>query len=522
MVAKLTITPSSGNIIVGQAFEVLATVVGETASYDPTKVNVSLLTSKGLKIEKAFPGEHTTGGFKQRLVISGELIDHGTNQQYTQYTAKFTVNTPSNPSTSVSYTAINNPSLDPDSCVLGITSFYLYDQKPVQLTGPKPNPSVNSFVLASINPMTDGSNPPATPLTKYDLTLRVSAPVRIFLKDQFMTECLPYSVPGDGSNQEYYFYLINKPTADAVNLQIFATDQIASKVVDFKMIFSDVIYDANQSIFMTTQKINVLETLEVPSIKETGDTDKLERPLTKNEFHYQVPVPPQNMHIEYILGFSTAHQEHETQKQLFISKIDSVSSNNTGYYTFAVPYNELNIGRNYISYILSSKYGNSYASKYNFIHYDNNGNNNPASNTGDLMLMPKVLNSRGYPIAPNDTINVPEIGTKGLEVLLPYDRNNPKHTIAPNDIISITVSLSNCQDTITPARPLIFKVKDNVTVHQNDLNGGYYKANISPQLLLGFETTDSASVGTIAIEYERTTSPKKSVIYVRSFDTYVG
>ncbi|WFQ78355.1 hypothetical protein PXH59_11325 [Xenorhabdus sp. SF857] len=247
MAGQLTVVPPNGNIIKGQPFSVVVLITNEPGILDT--VNISVDTSSGVTLIKKFPPLIARGIISQQLIFQAD-------DSNSDHEIKFTADSTSKPKGQATYHPVKNPDLNPDTCVLRGAAAYLYDAKPVELTG-QPPCGTNPFVSASINPMTKKG----VPISNYDIPLRATAPLRIF-GDQ--SEIPPYDV--DQENQ-YYYYLISKPSNAAVNLKIYATQGL-SQFVGIETIFSEIEYNQKQTIFINTTTLTHLAVLNRQSLRK--------------------------------------------------------------------------------------------------------------------------------------------------------------------------------------------------------------------------------------------------------------
>jgi hypothetical protein len=500
MAGQITVDLGNGkSIIKGQPFSVFATITN-VSSYTGAGVSIDTSKSTGVKLLKAFPGKIGKNDFTQQLIL---LADENSNNGYK---VTYTATTPDTSELTVTYTVSGNQNLDPRTCALSSTSYYLYDPSPVDINGP--DPTTNSFIQASINPMTNIEGA----ISHYDIPLRVSAAVRIFTQDG---EILPYQT--DEANQ-IYNYLIQKTSTEPVNLKIYATKEMASQFVSFEIILNDTGYLQNKIIFINTEQLDISSTFSMPIIEEEGTSNTLTRPTNASKFHFEVPQYQTAKVNNYILGFVTDDETEPYKKPLgYVRILDTTET----YYIFLAPYSDLYNGINYISYItMSSDDDNYYRSKFAYISYDSGGNTNPPEDSNRTLVEPVVCDHKGYPIGLSQSVNIGSIGETGLQVKLPSDPiNNPAHTIGPNDIITITAYISHCEDTESPARKLPIKVLEHYTLKKNEIVDGYYTKSIDKNLLLGYQALNGIDVGVISIEYERTANNQKSVLFIRSFNT---
>ncbi|PHM75179.1 hypothetical protein [Xenorhabdus kozodoii] len=498
MAGQLTTVPTSGkNIIKGQPFSVVVTVSGEQ-NYTNAEINIT--KSSGVKLIKAFPGTVFKNIFSQQFILQA-------GENNSDYNISFAANTASQPKLDVSYKAADNPDLKPETCALRGASFYLYDPNPVDFTGPPPT-KTNPFVSASINPMLEKGGP----ISNYDIPLRTTARLRIFTEDS--VEITPYHIDMDNN---FYYYLIQKTSSAAVNLKIYATQGI-SKFVELDTIFSDEKYNQRQIIFITAVPTNVSDNLEPPGIEETFLSSTLTRPNEADDFHFMVPSYQGAKTGDFVIGFVTDDKKDVLKKELFVGRLTVEES---GYYKFKVPYSDLYPGDNHISYVALNQTGIPESSKLDYINYDNGGINGPSPNDGHRTLVaPRVYDQYGYYIGIYDPINNNSIGTKGLEVRLPSDPNNPDHTIAVGDMITITAYISHYVD-IYPeeARPLPIVMVKNHPVQSTEITNDYYKATITPDKLMGYDSAEGYDVAILTIDYSRLAQNQKSKLFTRSFGT---
>ncbi|MBD1228903.1 hypothetical protein [Xenorhabdus griffiniae] len=502
--ANMTTVPADGkNIIKGQPFSVVVSISGE-ANIQNT-VEVSAVLPPGVKLLKTFPGKVDKKIYSQQLIFQAD-------ESSDAHKISFTSNSQSKVHTDVTYHPVDNPDLNPDTCVLRGAAAYLYDSKPVGLTGSGPGKD-NPFVSASINPML---NQGGGAISNYDIPLRTTAPLRIYTED--VDEIFPYDIDRDNN---FYYYLIQKTSSAAVNLKIYATQNV-HKFVTLDTIFNDEKYSQRQIIFITTVSTDVSDSLEPPNIEETYFSSTLTRPEQQvDEFTFMVPSYEGAQIGDFIIGFVTDDKKDTFKKGLFVGQLTTEES---GSYRLKADYNDLYSGDNHISYVTLNQTGMPVRSKLNYIYYDNGGINGPSSFDGHRTLVaPEVYDQYGQYIGRFDPINIYSIGTKGLEVWLLSDPTNPDHTIAVGDQITITAYISHCVDTFSPARPLPIVVVENHPVKSTEIikNGDYkyYKATIMPDKLMGYDRADGYDVGVLTIDYSRLAQKQKSKIFTRSFGT---
>ncbi|WP_340618051.1 hypothetical protein [Xenorhabdus entomophaga] len=501
MAGKITTFPTDGNnIIKGQPFSVVISISGEN---DDTNVKISVaFHSPGITLIKAFPAVAIKGLLSQQLIFQAD--ESGDN-----YKIKFTANTTGNPSKEVTYYAVDNPDLNPDTCVLRGAAAYLYDAKPVELTGQPPS-RTNPFISASINPMLKQGG---GAISNYDIPLRTTAPLRIFTEGS--DEISPYKI--DKENQ-YYYYLIQKTSKAAVNLKIYATQQTRG-FVELDTIFHDEEYNQKQTMFITTVPTNVSSSLEPPGIEETLFSSTLTRPDQADAFTVMVPSYKTARIGDFIIGFVTDDKGDIFKTELFAGQI---TGEEDGYYKFKAAYSDLYSGDNHLCYVALDQTGMPVRSKLNYINYDNGGINGPGPNDKNRTLVaPEVYDQYGHYIGIYNPVNINSIGTKGLEVWLSSDINNPDHTIAAGDKITIKAYISHYVD-IHPekARPLPIVVVENHTVQSTDITNGYYKApTITPDKLMGYDSAEGYDVAVLTMDYSRLAQNQKSKIFTRSFGT---
>ncbi|CDH25941.1 hypothetical protein [Xenorhabdus bovienii] len=499
MAGKIDILPATlSNIIKGQPFRVTVTVSGETNISANTEIDI--VSSPGVHLIKKFPGTVVKTNFIQQMIFLADDTD-------ADYKISFTAKSASSPKGSVDYKPVENPELIPDSCVLRGSSSYLYDPSPVGLSGTPPTSS-NPFILASINPMgvSGGS------ISKYDIQIRATGPVRIFTVDD--VEILPYEVD---DQKQYYDYLVQKSTKLAVNLKIYATTGIA-QFVGFETIFSRRVYNQKQVMFITSSPIAVSDDFDPPIIEETYQSSTLTRPDQPDYFHFMIP---QNNHLhpgDFIIGFVTDDDKHIYKKNLIFGEVAVAED---GYFRFKVAYSDMYNGTNLISYAALDQGGNLVGSESNYISYDSGGNNNPSPNDQSRTLdAPEVHDQFGLFIGIYQSINIHSIGNKGIEVWLPVAATaNDLNKIAEGDSITIKAYISYCVDTETPARPLPIVVTENHIVQQKEIDSGYYKHTIAADKLLGYDTIQGDFEGSISIDYSRLAQNQKSQLFTRGFDT---
>ncbi|WP_340618052.1 hypothetical protein [Xenorhabdus entomophaga] len=497
MAGKITIDPPSGNIIKGQPFSVVVSISGENNIQSTVEVSAAL--PPGVKLIKTFPRSVNRQIFSQQLIFQAD-------ESSTDHEIKFTANSASKPKGQATYHPVDNPDLNPDTCVLRGATTYLYDAKPVELTGPAPGKD-NPFVSASINPMLKQGG---GAISNYDIPLRTTAPLRIFTED--MVEIYPYDIDRDN---QFYYYLIQKISSAAVNLKIYATQNV-HKFVTLDTLFNDEKYNQRQIIFITTAPTDVSDSFEPPNIEETYFSSTLTRPEQQvDDFTFMVPSYEGAKIGDFIIGFVTDDKKDIFKKELFVGQLTVEES---GSYRFKADYSDLYSGDNHISYVTLDQTGMPVRSKLSYIYYDNGGINGPSPFDGHRTLVaPEVYDQYGQYIGKFDPINIYSIGTKGLEVWLPSDHTNPDHTIAAGDKITIKAYISHCVDTISPVRPLPIVIA--ITVQSTDIINGYYKVTITSDKLIGYDRAEGYDVGVLTIEYSRLAQKQKSKIFTRSFGT---
>ncbi|MBD1228902.1 hypothetical protein [Xenorhabdus griffiniae] len=498
--ANMTTVPADGkNIIKGQPFSVVVSINGENNIQ--STVEVSAVLPPGVKLLKTFPGKVDEQIFSQQLIFQAD-------ESSDTHTISFTSNSPSGAHTDVTYHPVDNPDLNPDTCVLRGTAAYLYDSKPVGLTGPAPGKD-NPFVSASINPMLKQGG---GAISNYDIPLRTTAPLRIFTED--MDEIYPYDIDRDN---KFYYYLIQKTSSAAVNLKIYATQNV-HKFVTLDTIFNDEEYNQKQTIFITTVPTDVSSSLEPPSIEETLSSSTLTRPDQADEFTVMVPSYKTAQIGDFIIGFVTDDKKDIFKTELFAGQI---TSEENGYYKFKAAYSDLYSGDNHLCYVALDQTGMPVRSKFNYINYDNGGINGPSSNDKHRTLVePKVYDQDNQFIGLYDPINIDSIGQKGLEIRLPSDPNDYEHTIAAGDKITITAYISHCIDTLPEKnRPMPISVLKNYIVQKSEISNGYFKFQLTADKLIGYAVADDYDVGLITIVYSRLAPAQKSKLYTRSFGT---
>ncbi|OTA18815.1 hypothetical protein Xbed_02932 [Xenorhabdus beddingii] len=501
MAGQLKVTTTGGSsVIKGQPFNVFVEVSGET-NIDPKTTEISVTQSSGVQLIKTFPGGVDKGVFSQQLVFfaAEEMND--------DYQISFAANTQSKPKLDVSYKATDNPELKPETCILRGSAAYLYDPNPVAFSGTPPTIN-NPFVSASINPMLKNGGP----ISDYDIPLRATAPVRIFTTDDI--EILPYEID---HQKQYYDYLIQKPSTSAVNLKIYATQDI-SNFVEFDTIFHNKEYNQKQVIFITTALINTSSDFEPPVIEETYSSSTLTREDQTDNFHFMIPSYPGAKSGNFIIGFVTDDEKDRYKRQLCFGQLKREQS---GYYKLPADYGNLYDGDNFISYVAVDQKGNVLGSELNFINYDSSGNNSPDPNDKNRTLVaPEVYNQFGLFVGIYNPVNIHSVGTKGLEVRLLSDPKNPEHTIAVGDMITITAYISYYVDIFPKkARPLPIVVAQDRVVKSTEIINGYYKATITPDQLMGYDSADGYDVAVLTIDYSRLAPNQKSKIFTRSFGT---
>ncbi|PHM30487.1 hypothetical protein [Xenorhabdus innexi] len=483
-----------GKIIKGQPLSVVVSISGEDNIQDT--VQVTATPPKGITLLKTFPGKVLKKVFYQKLIFQAD-------ESSDAKTIPFTSDSPSKAKTTATYTPTDNPLLIPDSCILRGTPSYLYDQNPVSLSGQLPTSS-NPYILASINPIEVNNRP----ISKYDIQIRATGPVRIFTVDD--AEIFPYEI---GNQKQYYDYLIPKPSTSAVNIKIYATKGIA-QFVCFETIFSKSVYNQKQIMFITTSKISTSDNFEPPTIEETYQSSTLTRPDQPDYFHFMIPQNNNLKPGDFIIGFVTNSEQNIYKKLLSFGEITTAEN---GYFKFKVAYSDMYSGTNFISYAALAHGGNLTGSEPNYINYDNDGNNSPDPNDQRRTLKaPEIHDQFGVFIGIYQSINIDRIGLRGIEVWIPADSTDPNQ-IKAGDSITIKAYISYCVDTKSPAREL--PIVENHTVASGDIAGGYYKHVISADKLLGYNTIKGDYEGSIAIEYSRLAQNQKSQLVARGFDT---
>ncbi|WP_254853416.1 hypothetical protein [Xenorhabdus bovienii] len=497
MAGKIDVFPGTkSNIIKGQPFSVLVTVSGETSISANTEIDI--VSQTGIHLIKKFPGTVVKTDFSQQMIF---LADDTASD----YRISFTAKTASKPNLSVDYKPIDNPELIPDSCMLRGSSSYLYDPSPVGLSGNPPAQS-NPFILASINPMIVGGGS----ISKYDIQIRATAPVRIFTIDD--VEILPYETD---HQKQYYDYLVQKSSTSAVNLKIYATTSI-DQFVGFETIFSQRVYNQKQIMFITTSSIIPSDDFDPPIIEETYQSSTLTRPDQPDYFHFMIP---QNNHLtpgNFIIGFVTDDDKNIYKKPLVFGQITAAEG---GYFIFKVAYSDMYNGTNFISYAALDRGGNPTGSEPNYISYDSGGNNNPDPNDRNRTLdAPEVYDQFGLFVGIYQSINIRSIGTTGIKVWLPSDPND-QNKITVGDSITIKAYISYCVDTELHARTLPIVVVENYILKHEDIDNGYYKHLIPADKLLGYDTVKGDFEGSISIDYSVLAQNQKSQLFTRGFDT---
>ncbi|WP_338883289.1 hypothetical protein [Xenorhabdus sp. TH1] len=495
MAGKLNLIPPSGNIIKGQPFLVAVSITDETGITDTTKIDVVL--PQGVTLIKKFPGSVARGVFNQQMVFQAD-------ESATDHEIIFTADSTSKPTNKATYHPVDNPVLKPETCVLRGASAYLYDSNPAK---PGADITGHPYVSASINPMTRLNKP----ISSYDIPLRTTAPLRIIPEGQ--NEVQPYQVEGEN---QYYYYLINKPSETAVNLKIYATEGL-SQFVAIETIFSEIEYNQKETIFVNTDTINTSSSFEPPTIEETYSSSTLTRQDQTDNFHFMIPNYPGAKPGNFIIGFVSDDQTNFYKKQLCIGQL---KHEHNGYYKIPADYGNLYDGDNFISYVGLDQYGNTIGSKPNYISYDSGGNNSPDPDDKNRTLVaPELYDQFKRFIGIYQSVNIYSIGQKGLEVRLPIDPTQQNQdTIVLGDMIMIKAYISYCIDTTSPPRPLPIIVANSKTVKKSDVDRGYFKATIKPEQLLGYDSSDDND-GTISIDYLRVASGQKSKLFIRSIGT---
>ncbi|MBD2796312.1 hypothetical protein ID856_07130 [Xenorhabdus sp. 18] len=498
MSETLNVIPTTqSNIIKGQPFSVTVSLTDGNFS---SSTEIDVVTSSNVHLIKQFPATMNRGIFTQQLIFSADnSTDH--------YQITFSAKTANKPKQTVEYIPVDNPHLDPATCLLTGASSYLHDPNPVGLSGTPPTPS-NPFIQVSINPTIIGGGP----ISKYDIQLRATAPVRIFRMDD--TEILSYEA--DLENQ-YYDYLIDKPSTEAVNLKIYATQGI-NQFVGLETIFSKMEFNQKQTIFIATSPIKTSTDFAPPSIQETYQSSTLTRPDQPNYFHFMVPQNNNLIPGNFLIGFVTNDDGKLYQKELILGELEATDDS---YFKFKVDYNAMYDGTNFISYVTLDNTGNPVGSEASYINYESGGNNAPDSDDPTrTLLAPEVYNQWGRYISKYEPININSIGTKGLEVRLPSAPHDLDHTITSGDMITIKVYISHYVDIFPQkARPLPIVVVENHTVQSAEITNGYYKVTITPDKLMGYDSADGYDVAVLTVEYSRLAQNQKSKLFTRSFGT---
>ncbi|MDE1485167.1 hypothetical protein KKI90_01695 [Xenorhabdus bovienii] len=498
MASMTTVPTDNKNIIKGQPFSVVVSISGESSIQSTVEVSATL--PPGITLIKKFPGQVYQRVFSQQLIFQAD-------ESKNAHKITFTSNSPSKAHTDVTYHPIDNPDLNPDTCALRGAAAYLYDPKSVTLTGQPP--TTNPFVSASINPMLKKGG---GAISSYDIPLRTTAPLRIFTED--MVEFLPYEIDQENS---YYYYLIQKASNSAVNLKIYATQNV-HEFVELDTIFNDEEYNQKQTIFMTTVPTDVSDSLEPPSIEETLSSSTLTRPDQADEFTVLISSYEGAKIGNFIIGFTTDDKEDIFKTEIFAGRI---TGEEDGYYKFKAAYSDMYSGDNHLSFVALDQTGMPARSKLNYINYDNGGMNGPSPFDGHRTLVaPEVYDQFNQFISKHEPINIYSIGTTGLEVRLLSDSTKPDTTIAVGDNITITAYISHYVD-IHPekARHLPIAVVKNQPVKSAEITGGYYKATITPDQLMGYDSADGYDVAVLTIDYSRLAQKQKSKLFTRSFGT---
>ncbi|CEE91890.1 conserved hypothetical protein [Xenorhabdus nematophila str. Anatoliense] len=495
MTIMTTVPADNKNIIKGQPFSVVVSISGEDNIQNT--VQVSAIFPPGITLIKTFPGKVYQQVFSQQLIF--QAAESGDDHKI-----KFTANTTGNPSKEVTYHAVDNPELNPETCALKGAAAYLYDPNPVTLTGQ--SPTTNPFILASINPMLKKGGS----ISNYDIPLRTTVPLRIFTVD--MAELPLYKIDQENS---YYYYLIQKTSNSAVNLKIYATQNVRG-IVEIDTIFNDEEYNQKQTLFMTTVPTNVSNSLEPPSIEETLSSSTLTRPDQSDEFTVLISSYEGARIGSFIIGFTTDDKEDVFKTELFAGQI---TVEEDGYYKFKAAYSDLYSGDNHLCFVALDQTGMPVRSKFNYINYDSGGNNSPDPNAKNRTLdAPEVYDQFGMTIGIYQSINIHSIGNKGIEIWLPADPSVP-NKITAGDSITIKAYISYCIDTQSPVRPLPIVVVENHIVQPGEIDNGYYKHLIAADKLLGYDTVQGDFEGSISIDYSRLAQNQKSQLLTRGFDT---
>ncbi|AOM41005.1 hypothetical protein [Xenorhabdus hominickii] len=502
MAAKLLINlaDSGTQVIKGQPFSVSAKISGETGMVSGT-TTVTVINSTGAKLLKIFPSKISQGICYQQLIF---LADESAQD----CDIKFSTNTVNKPTAEEKYKIGDNPALIRDTCVVRGASTYLYDPTPVELTGD--SPTTNPYISASINPMIKKVGA----LSKYEIPIRTTAPLRIFtVEGGTSVEILPYDIDLE---KQYYYYLVNKPSIEAVNLKIYATLGI-SRFVGIETIFNQLEFNQKQTLFINTIAIDSSSSFDPPIIEETYTTSDLTRPDEIDHFHFMIPHYSGAKSGDFIIGFVSDDESNLYKKQLCFGQLEREQS---GYYKLVADYGNLYDGDNIISYVALDEQGEVTGSKPNIITYDSGGNNSPNPNDiSRTLVAPEVYDQFGVYLGMYQAININSVGTKGLEVRLLSDLSKSETTIVAGDTITITAYISYCVDTQSQARPLQFNVIESHPVKQSEISDNYYKINIPANQLMGFSPASSDNDGTLSIDYLRVAQNQKSKMFVRSFGT---
>ncbi|WP_340614098.1 hypothetical protein [Xenorhabdus thailandensis] len=500
--ATLTITPvNNTKVIKGQPFSVTAKIVGETGMI-PGTTTVKVTKSTGATLLSTMPGLVSQGVFSQTLIFMAD-------KNAKTCDIDFTTNTANHPKSTATYDIDDNPDFILETCILRGASVYLYDPNPIGLTGIGPT-SNNPFISASINPTVRKSGP----ISNYEIPLRVTAPLRIY-RESSHEEIFPYHIDKENS---YYYYLIKKTSTEAVNLKIYATQDV-HKFVELDVVLNDEEGVQQQVIFVTTELTQESDNLLPPKIEESMYSSTLTRPAHTDNFTFMIPAYKGAKRGDFVIGFVTDDKTNLFKQELFIAQI---TNNNDEFYKFEAPYSDLYSGDNHISYIALPETGFPARSNLHFITYDNGGINGPSSNDENRTLVePEVYDQDGQFISLYDPINLYSIGQKkGLEIRLPSDPNDYDHTIAAGDKITITAYISRCIDTLPEKnRPLPITVLSNHIVNNSEISNGYFNFQLTADKLIGYAVADDYDVGLITIVYNRLAPPQKSKLYTRSFGT---
>lgn len=496
MTDETTVTPPNGaQVVRNQAFTL--TLKYPTTTQDDPIIEFKDLS--GLTLQKRFPLQKGRKQWQQQFIF--RVDPTATAPTLTISSKNSTI-----PDQTIKYTAVAGPKLKPDSCTLRCSSVYLYDPNPVDFSGGTPT-DCNPYIMASINPeAADG-----TSISNIEIQLCVTQPLRIFSLD--MTEIPCYKA--DVNNGEYW-YLLQKTSAKALSLKIYATKGVSS-FVSMGTVFDNTEYNQNQIVFINTVKICTSSSFGRAQIQEAALSSTLIRPAGRDYFHFQVPSYESSRVGDFIIGFSTDDRSNPYKKQICFGEITLALD---GYYTFKADYSLLYEGANYISFVALNQGGNPAGSELNYVNYESGGNNGPdPDDPSRTLLEPVAKDQYGRIIGKRQPININSVGNSGISILLPSDPNNSDHTVVAGDVISIKAYISHCIDINSVPRPLPLEILTNYTIKDGDIVDNYFTRVIPAASLLNYESQSSVLSGTITFEYTRLAQAQKSKLLVRGLDT---